>query len=68
MKKTNKDEILIEKPIEIINKYYKLFIACGSALCIVILYILRFFEYITASYYFSYYGLNIGLLSTYLKV
>jgi len=61
MKKTNKDEILIEKPIEIINKYYKLFIACGSALCIVILYILRFFEYITASYYFSYYGLNIGL-------
>lgn len=61
MKKTNKDELLIEKPIEVINKYYKLFIACGSALCIVILYILRFFEYITASYYFSYYGLNIGL-------
>lgn len=61
MKKTKKDEVLIEKPIDIINKYYKLFITCSSALCIVILYILRFFEYITARYYFSYYGLNIGL-------
>lgn len=61
MKKEKKDELFFEKPIDFINKYYKLFIACGSALCIVVLYILRFFEYITASYYFSYYGLNIGL-------
>ena len=61
MKKTKQEELVIEKPIDIINKYYKLFLTCGSTLCIVILYILRFFEYITASYYFSYYGLNIGL-------
>ena len=43
MKKTKQEELVIEKPIDIINKYYKLFLTCGSALCIIILYIIAYF-------------------------
>ena len=63
--KTNEEEIKTKQAVSItklMQEHYKWIIAAVPLLSVIILNILKFIEYLTATIYFKYYGLDIELL------